>query len=112
MEYAELPEFSHELKQLSKKYLSLSDDVNELKRTIAKLSIRNGGKHWNCLHRDERVCIYKIRLACRYLRATTMRVVYAHLADVEKIVFIELYYKSEKENEDRKRLKNYLASLD
>src|SRR3989338_11423112 len=111
MEYAELPEFSHELKRLSKKYLSLSDDVNELKRTIAKLSIRNGGKHWNCLHRDEQVCIYKIRLACRYLRATTMRIVYAHYTNPARIVLIELYYKGEKANEDKERIKNYLKSV-
>ncbi len=110
MEYAELPEFSRELKRLSRKYLSLSDDIEELKQTLAKLSMGNASKHWNCLHRDERVCIYKIRLACRYLRATTMRVIYAQHVDPAQIVLIELYYKGEKENEDRERIKQYLKS--
>lgn len=111
MEYAELPEFSHELKRLNKKYLSLSDDVEELKRTIGKLPIRNGGKHWNCLHRNEKVCLYKIRLACRYLRADKMRVIYAQHPEPAKVVFIELYYKGEKENEDGERIKQYLKSV-
>jgi|SRR3989344_4245311 len=111
MEYAELPEFVRELKRLSKKYRTLGDDLEELKRTLAKLSIKNSGKHWNCLHRDERVGIYKIRLACRYLRADKMRVVYAQHSEPAKIVFIELYYKSEKENEDRDRIKQYLKEL-
>ena len=101
MEYDELPECSRELKRLRKKYLTLNDDLEELKQALAKIKIRNGGKHWNCLHRTEKISVYKIRLACRYLRATTMRVIYAHHVDVGKIAFIELYYKGEKENEDR-----------
>lgn len=110
MEYAELPEFSRELKRLRKKYLTLDDDVDGLKRTLGKLSVKTAGKHWNCLHRDERVCIYKIRLACRYLRATTMRVIYAHHVEPARIVFIELYYKGEKDNEDQERIKKYLTA--
>jgi len=110
MDYEELPEFSRELKRLNKKYLSLGDDVEELKQTLAKLSIGNAGKHWNCLHRDETVCIYKIRLACRYLRATTMRVIYAQHIDSECIVFIELYFKGDKEIEDMSRWKQYIKT--
>lgn len=108
MEYAELPEFSSELKRLRKKYRSLNDDVAELKILLPKLTLRTAGKHWNCVHREERVAIYKIRLACRYLRATTMRVIYAHHTEPARIVFIELYYKGEKELEDKQRIEDYL----
>lgn len=111
MEYAELPEFSRELRRLSKKYPTLGKDLDGLKQTLAKISLGGGGKHWNCLHRGEQVCVYKIRLACRYLRATTMRVIYAHHTELARIVFIELYYKSEKENEDRDRIKSYLKGI-
>ena len=111
MEYDELPEFSRELKRLRKKYLTLHDDLDELKQALAKIKIRSGGKHWNCLRRTEKVSVYKIRLACRYLRATTMRVIYAHHVDSEKIVFMELYYKGDKENEDRERIKRYLSDI-
>ncbi len=110
MEYAELPEFSRELKRLNKKYLTLRDDLESLKLTLSRAAPQSGGKHWNCLYRDEGVCIYKIRLACRYLRATTMRVIYAHHIESTRIVFIELYYKSEKELEDGQRVKDYLKS--
>ena len=108
MQFTELSEFSRELKQLRKKYLTLSDDLEGLKRTLGKLSVRNAGKHWSCLHKSEDVSIYKIRLACRYLRATTMRVIYARYAEPDRIVFLELYFKGDKENEDRKRIKEYL----
>lgn len=82
----------------------------KLRAVLEELKIKNGGKHWNCLHREENLIIYKIRLACRYLRATTMRVIYAHHTTLNKIVLLELYYKSEKENEDVIRIETYLKS--
>lgn len=112
MQFTELSEFSRELKQLRKKYLTLSNDLEELKRTLGKLSVRNVGKHWSCLHKSEDISIYKIRLACRYLRTTTMRVVYARHAEPDRIVFLELYFKGDKENEDRDRIKAYLKTID
>src|SRR3989344_5498392 len=108
MQFTELPEFSKELKQLRKKYLTLNDDLEKLKGTLGKLSVKNASKHWNCLHKSEDVSIYKIRLACRYLRATDMRVIYARHADPDKIIFMELYFKGDKENEDQNRIRNYL----
>ncbi|MEK7101590.1 MAG: hypothetical protein AAB882_00350 [Patescibacteria group bacterium] len=111
MKYAELPEFSHELKRLSKKYRSLPDDFEKLKQTLAKLTIRDGGNHWNCLYKNENIAIYKIRLACKYLRATTSRVIYAHHKEPARIVFIEIYFKGDKENEDLKRIRDYLKNF-
>lgn len=108
MEYVELPEFSRELKRLRKKYRSLSGDLEKLKQTLAKLNIGDGGNHWNCLYRSESVAVYKIRLACQYLRATTLRVIYAHHKEPSRIVFIEIYFKGDKEDEDQKRIKDYL----
>ncbi len=110
MEYAELPEFSRELKCLNRKYRSLTDDLEKLKQTLAKLNIRNGGSHWHCLYKNENIAIYKIRLACKYLRATTSRVIYAHHKEPAKIVFIEIYFKGDKENEDTKQIKEYLKN--
>ena len=110
MDYAELPEFSREIKRLSKKYRTLRDDVDELRPILAKIQIRSASKHWNCLYNGEKMCVYKIRLACRYLKATTMRVVYAQHNDSAKIVFIELYFKGEKENEDRDRFSQYVKN--
>lgn len=111
MEFSEQPEFTHDFKRLKKKYLSLEDDVALLKDVLEKFPEGRGEKHWNCLHREEKVSVHKTRLACRYLRASTMRVIYAYHTDLGKIVLIELYYKSEKENEDSERIKRYLKTL-
>lgn len=110
MEFSELPEFAHDLKRLKKKYLSLGDDIEFLKGVLGQFPEGRGEKHWNCLHREEKVSIHKTRLACRYLRATTMRIVYAYHVETGRIVLIELYYKSDKENEDQNRIKQYLKN--
>ena len=111
MEFSELPEFSHELKRLNKRYPSLCGDVDRLKQTLSKLQLRNTGKYWNCLHQSEKLCIYKIRLACRYLRSTSMRIVYAHHIEKNRIVFMEIYFKGDRENENAGRIKEYLKKF-
>ena len=109
MDFSELPEFARELKRLQKKYRSLGEDFETLKPYLATTPEGNDSKHWNCLHRREGVAIYKVRLTCAYLRADKMRIIYAHYGEPLRIVFIELYYKGDKENEDRDRIKQYLA---
>ncbi len=111
MEFAELPEFSRELKRLQKKYRSLEKDLERFRPYLQEKPRGNNSKHWNCLHKNEQVEIYKIRLACSYLNASTMRVIYGYRQGANAIDFIEIYYKSEKENEDRERIKRYLKGF-
>jgi len=106
MSFNELPEFSKELKRLSKKYRSLPEDLKEFKRIVASIPLGNG-KHFNVLVENEEFVISKARLFCRYLKGSSLRIIYAFHCNEFKIVFIELYFKGDKENEDRKRLKNY-----
>ena len=96
------------MKQLKKKYRSLDDDVEKLKQTLAARLKQEVSKNWTCLHQGEGGSIYKSRLACRYLRATTMRVIYAYHTEPARTVFIELYYKGDKEREDQERIQAYL----
>ena len=108
MQFSELPEFSSELKRLLKKYRSLKEDLERFKPLLQATPRGNESKHWNCLHRNKRVEVYKVRLTCSYLNASTIRVIYAYRVADTAIDFIELYYKGEKENEDRERIKSYL----
>lgn len=109
MTFAELPEFARDLKRLLKKYPSLKKDLERLKPYLQESPKGNNSKHWNCLHKNETVEIYKVRLACSYLNAGTMRIVYGYRVEDRVIDFIELYYKGEKDRHDEKRIKNYLA---
>jgi len=56
--------------------------------------------------------IYKARkFACKSLKGTGsrsgIRIIYAYYEKDDIIEFIEIYYKGDKENEDRERIKKY-----
>ncbi len=53
--------------------------------------------------------IYKVRkFACRALKGkgnqTGIRIIYAYFKDEDRIEFVEIYFKGDKESEDRKRI--------
>ena len=60
----------------------------------------------------ESLCIVKARLFCRYLKGTSLRIIYSYFEQEQKIEFIELYFKGDKDNEDRERIKEYLENND
>lgn len=109
MSFNELPKFSKEFKRLAKNYRSLSDDLIEFKRIISVIPLGNS-KHFNIITKTEQRIIIKARLFCRYLKGSSLRVVYAFHCQSCIIDFIELYFKGEKENEDYERIKEYLKN--
>ena len=108
--FLELPEFEKEIRKLSKKYPTLVSDVHDIKPIL--ISNPTGiGKNFTIIFVSEEVKIVKVRIHCESLRARTMRLIYAyHKAKIE-FMFIELYFKGDKKNEDRERIKQYLKNL-
>jgi len=103
MKFSETSAFSKDLKRLSKKYKSLPNDVHEFKKVVAVVPC-GSSKHFVILRNEDEVRIIKARLFCRYLRGTSLRVVYAYDARNEKITFIELYFKGDQERENDERI--------
>lgn len=110
MNFNELPEFAKEFKRLVKKYKSLTDDLEEFKRIITVLPLGNS-KHFNVITKNEHCTVVKARLFCRYLKGSSMRIIYAFHCNNLRVDFIEIYFKGDKENEDRKKIKEYLKSF-
>lgn len=108
MNFDELDEFSKEFKRLAKKYLSLPDDLEDFKKVVTVAPI-GSGKHFNAITRNERLCIIKARFFCRYLRGASLRIIYAYHVHESKVVFLEIYFKGNKPNEDRERIKQYVS---
>jgi hypothetical protein len=108
MNFDELSEFSKEFKRLAKKYKSLPEDIKEFKRVVSVVPLGNS-KHFNVITNTEQCAIIKARLFCRYLKGLSLRIIYAFHSQSQKIDFIEIYFKGEKENEDRERIKGYLG---
>ena len=103
-------DFQKEFKRLAKKYKSLPNDLQEFKRVVLVTPLGNS-KHFNVTAKDERRAILKARLFCRYLKGTSLRIIYAYIEARTAIEFIEIYFKGEKENEDRDRIKEYLKNF-
>ena len=110
MHFNEIPEFSKELKQLSKKHLSLAGDLDEFKRIVTAIPLGTG-KHFNVINRGSGAVIVKARFFCRYLKGSSLRVIYSFIQGKNTIEFIELYFKGNKENEDRERIKSYASKF-
>jgi len=106
--YNELPEFSREFKRFSKKYRSLPGDLEEFKRVVDVAPMGNS-KHFNVITRNERCAVIKARLFCRYLKGSSLRVVYAFHCQSCKVEFIEIYFKGDGGNEDKDRIKAYMS---
>jgi len=108
--FNELLGFTKDFKRLAKKYRSLPDDLDEFKRVILVAPMGNS-KHFNIITKNEQCTIVKARLFCRYLKGSSLRITYAFHCQSCKIDFIEIYFKGDKENEDRERIKEYLKNL-
>lgn len=108
--FDQLPEFSKEFLRLSKKYRSLSGDMEIFERFIAE-NPTGLGKNFTIIHSSPEVKIVKARMMCASLRERSIRMIYACHEDVLTFVHIEIYHKGDKANEDRARIKDYLDSL-
>lgn len=114
-----LPQFEKEFKRFFKKYKTLDDDFEKFKKVLLAAPI-GVGKNFVVIHSSPTIKIVKARMACRALRDRSLRVIYAYLPaeasaqtgfeQNQRIEFIELYYKGDKENEDRDRIKEYLSN--
>lgn len=111
MQFAEESKFAREYAKLYKRFLSLDTDIEKVKKVIARLPEGSGSKRWSVLHRSENVVILKTRVSCTSLRRDALRLIYAHFPMKNRIDFIEIYFKGDKENEDRERIKDYLRNL-
>lgn len=112
-EIVRLPEFERDIKKLIKRFRSLEDDLeNFIKfelRLFHKLDIDNRGvvEISGLGIRGPR--IFKARkFACRALKGkgaqSGIRVIYAYFEERDRVELIEIYFKGDKENEDRERI--------
>lgn len=111
MEFVQSPEFARDYARLCKRFLSLDEDLEKLKTVLITSPRGTGGKHWNILHHSETIFVFKTRMSCDYLKKSSLRIIYAYSIDTSRIEFIEIYFKGDKESEDRERIKEYLKNV-
>lgn len=108
--FNQLPEFEKEFSKLFRKYPSLPEDLKKLESIIA-INPVGVGINFVTIHHSPEAKIIKARLACKSLKNRSVRVIYAYHENSTTFVHIEIYYKGDKENEDRERIKRYLKTL-
>ena len=117
-EIERLPEFERDLKGLVKRFRTLEEDLATLLKTqlvlFLKLGVDNKGVFEIPGMPFDEPKMYKVKkFACRALKGrganSGLRLIYAHFEEADKIELVEIYFKGDKEDEDRDRiLRNYL----
>ena len=111
MTFEELAEFKKDLKNLLKKYRTLNDDLEVVKKVLEIMPDERPPFSFRIDNLGLETCVIKVKkIACRSLKGrgvhSGLRLIYAYFSDAQKITFIELYHKNDKENEDRSRITN------
>ena len=112
-----LPEFDRDLKKLLKRYRTLGSDLEILVNTAVFLFHKVDPDYPHVSRIDDlgelRFPVYKVRrFACRSMKGkggnTGLRLIYAYDAVADRVHLIEIYKKSDKGVEDRKRILKHL----
>ena len=112
--------FEKDLKKLLKKFRTLEDDIEVAKKNAIELfhlkNIDNNSVEPipNFCSDELKICKIK-KFACKALKGrgvqSGIRIIYAYYVLTQTVDFIEIYFKGESENEDKERIKQYLASI-
>lgn len=124
--YKETQEFRKDIKKLLKKFRNLEEDLEMVKLAIIEpyhIGILQNGilvkKDANAIFQIPNFCTQKLiickikKFACKSLKGrgvkSGIRIIYAFYVETNLIDFIEIYFKGEKEMEDRERIKTYIT---
>lgn len=116
--YIEIAIFAKEFKKLEKKFDTLSEDFAMAKKAGIELFHVRGINNQSTFEIPEFMGsekIYKLRkFACQSLKGkgvkSGIRIIYAWNNITRHVTFIEIYYKGNKEVEDKDRIKEYLKT--
>jgi hypothetical protein len=111
MTFDELAEFNKDLKCLLKKYRTLKEDLEVVKKVLEVTPQERPPFSFRIDNLGLETCVINVKkIACKALKGrgvnSGLRLIYAHFEVEQKITFIEIYHKNDKENEDKQRIIN------
>jgi hypothetical protein len=116
-----LPEYERDFKALHKKFKTMEDDFKVFQRAqivlYHKLGVDNGGIFPIPGLGFECPRVFKAKkFACRSLKGkgchSGIRVIYAYYQNEDRLEFVEIYFKADQANEDRKRIHQHYKPKD
>jgi len=114
IDYEESAEFKKDLKKLVKRFPSLPEDLLTVKKAVIELRHLKNINNLSTFEipglASKELSFWKIKkFACKSLKGrgvkSGIRVTYSWCIGSSKVVFIEIYFKGDKENEDKDRFK-------
>jgi hypothetical protein len=111
MNFEELTEYKRDLKDLSKRYRTLADDMEVVKKVLTVSPDERPPFSFRIDNLGIKTCVIKVKkIACKALKGrgvnSGLRLVYALFKKEEKIIFIEIFHKNDKANENKQRILN------
>jgi len=109
MIFEKLDEYKNDIKRLTKKYRTLDEDMEVVKKVLRIYPDERPPFSFRMDNLGLKTCVIKVKkIASKSFKGkgvnSEFRLIYAPFEDEEKIVLVELYHKSIKELEDRKRI--------
>jgi mRNA-degrading endonuclease RelE of RelBE toxin-antitoxin system len=110
-ELEELDEYKKDFKKLSKKYRTLSSDIEVVKKVLSVKPKERPPFSFRIDNLGIETCVIKVKkIASKSFKGkgvnSGLRLIYAHYEAEDKIVLIEIYHKSKKKDENRGRIRN------
>lgn len=111
MKIEELEEYKKDLKKLSKKYRTLPEDIEVVKKVLFVNPNERPPFSFRIDNLGIETCVIKVKkIASKSFKGkgvnSGFRLIYAHYENEDRIVLIELFHKSKKEIEDKDRISN------
>ena len=120
--YDKTEEFARDFKKLLKKFSSLAEDLEVNKQYRIELfhcqKIDSGSIfEIQGASNSSDLKFFKVKkFQCKSLKGrgakSGIRLIYAYFSDKQKIVFIEIYFKANQENENRQRIIDFINNRD
>lgn len=119
LSYSETDEFTKDFKKLLKRYGTLEEDFQRMKKLTIELLHVMKKENDSCFKIPdfavEHCVAYKVKkFACRCLKGgckSGLRVIYIYQDELNLVTFIEIYHKNDKPNNDYDRLKRFFKKL-
>jgi mRNA-degrading endonuclease RelE of RelBE toxin-antitoxin system len=119
MKYNNTSEFDRDFKRLKKRFRTLSEDLGTVKRSAIELCHIHGLCHnleeISGVGNSKDLKFYKVKKFASLSipgkgSKTGLRLIYAFFPQLDEIIFLEIYFKGDKENEDKKRIKEFIKA--
>jgi len=109
MIFKELDEFKKDIKKLSKKYRTIIEDIEVVKKVLKVSPNERPPFSFRIDGLGIETCIIKIKkTASKSFKGkgvnSGFRIIYAHFEKEEKIILVEIYHKSNKKIENKERI--------